>query len=226
MRLTIPNQVTLGRLALTVVFFVLLSLYRVPSSPDWLLKASFWVFLVAALGDVLDGLLARLLRQVTSFGRVLDPVVDKVMVCGAFVFFASGHFMDNGRNSTGVAPWMAVVILAREFLVSVIRARVEETGADFAALWTGKLKMFIQSVTVCIVLGQLGWHLQNLEPLRVVSIWLTVIVTVLSILSYIRRARPLLAQSSPTGPPAGPPGPPPAGAGAVRAPEPGGEART
>lgn len=205
MRINIPNQVTLGRLILTLVFFVLLSLFHAGRNQDWLLLVCFWVFLVAALSDILDGLLARWLKQETTFGRVLDPIVDKVMVCGAFVLFAGPSFVgDEGRNITDVKPWMVVVILIREFLVSGIRAHAEASGREFAATWAGKLKMFIQSATVCVILGQLGWErLQALAPLRTACVWLTVVVTALSIVTYARRARAFLLASEERGAPPG-----------------------
>ncbi|RMF81884.1 MAG: hypothetical protein D6744_06650, partial [Planctomycetota bacterium] len=109
--MSIPNQITLGRLVLAIGFFVLLSFFSAGriAETHWVLSAAFWVFLVAALGDVLDGWLARRLNQVTTFGRVVDPVVDKVMICGAFIFFCSSNFVDPAtqRNISGVAPWMA-----------------------------------------------------------------------------------------------------------------------
>jgi CDP-diacylglycerol--glycerol-3-phosphate 3-phosphatidyltransferase len=193
MRINIPNQITLARLVLAVVFFVLLSWFQADDIAHlrWLLHVSFWVCLVAALTDIIDGVLARMMRSVTSFGRILDPVVDKVMVCGAFVLFASHHFWDHNlhANITDVRPWMAVVIITRELLVSAVRSHAEGAGQAFGALWVGKVKMFIQSVTVCFILAQLAWQLDALAPLRLGLVWLTVIVTALSAISYVHRAR-------------------------------------
>ncbi len=193
MRINIPNQITLGRLALSVVFFALLSFVDFAKGADQstLLAAAFWVFLVAALTDVLDGWLARAWGQVTSFGRVVDPVVDKVIVCGAFIFFASRHFFDPkaGANVTGVAPWMVIVVLLRELLVSAIRSFSESSGDSFAANWVGKVKMFVQSATVCVVLGVLAWFPTSLAWLRETMVWATVIVTAVSIVAYVGRAR-------------------------------------
>jgi phosphatidylglycerophosphate synthase len=127
----------------------------------------------------------------------VDPVVDKVMVCGAFVLFAGANFVDeNGKNITGVAPWMVIVILIRELLVSAIRAHAEASGEDFAASMAGKFKMFVQSLTVCIILGQLGWQVSSFAPVRTACIWLTVIVTALSIITYVRRAHVFLLTSA------------------------------
>jgi CDP-diacylglycerol---glycerol-3-phosphate 3-phosphatidyltransferase len=211
MRMNIPNQITLARLGLAIVFVALLSWFdaRELAQQRWLLVIGFWGFLAAALTDILDGLLARMMKSVTSFGRILDPVVDKVMVCGAFVLFASRHFWDGTQNIADVAPWMVVVILFREFLVSAVRAHAEAHGQEFGASWVGKVKMFIQSATICVILGQLAWNLTALAPLRTGCVWLTVVVTVLSALTYVHRARSFLLTSAALGA-AEPDAPPPA----------------
>jgi len=196
MKMNVPNQITLGRLILALLFFVLLSWFDADNNPRWLLLVCFWVFLAAALGDILDGLLARWLKQVTPFGRIVDPVVDKVMVCGAFVLFAGANFVHEGRNITGVAPWMAIVILVRELLVSAIRAHAEASGTNFAAVWAGKMKMFVQCATVLVILGQLGWQVERAAPVRTACIWLTIVITVVSIAAYVRRAYSFLASTT------------------------------
>jgi CDP-diacylglycerol--glycerol-3-phosphate 3-phosphatidyltransferase len=205
MRINLPNQITLARLGLAIVFFFLLSWFRAEDleSSRWMLKVCFWLFLVAALTDVLDGFLARLMKQVTSFGRIVDPVVDKVMVCGAFIFLASGHFWNGNENIAGVEPWMVIVILVRELLVSAIRSYSEAEGRDFGADWSGKLKMFVQSATICVVLVQLAWYYKpekdELGWVRDGCIWLTVIITALSTLTYARRAHAFLLSSAALG---------------------------
>lgn len=195
MAINIPNQITLGRLALSIVFFGLLTFYSVGAADRaWVLPVSFWVFLIAVLSDIVDGYLARSWNQVTAFGRVVDPVVDKVIVCGAFVFFAGGAFHDpqTGANVTGVAPWMVVLILLRELLVSAVRSFVESSGKSFAANWVGKAKMFVQSATACVILGSLAWFPVSLAWLRIGSVWATVIVTALSVIAYLMRAKDLI----------------------------------
>jgi CDP-diacylglycerol--glycerol-3-phosphate 3-phosphatidyltransferase len=199
MIINVPNQITLIRLLLALVFFLLLSLFDAARPAHWLLQASFWVFVIAAVSDILDGFIARLLKQVTPFGRIVDPVVDKVIICGAFVLLAGPQFSHEGKTITGVYPWMAIVILVREFLVSAIRAHAEQQGEDFSANWVGKLKMFTQSATICIILGQLGWQLDDLDPLRIGAIWLTLLITAASIVAYVRRAHRFLLSSSALG---------------------------
>src|SRR5215470_2185923 len=108
MTINVPNQITLGRLGLSVIFFILLAFVdaRALHGPNTLLIAAFWVFIAAAISDIADGMVARMTGQVTVFGRVVDPVVDKVIVCGAFIFFASAPFTVDGRSVTSVQPWM------------------------------------------------------------------------------------------------------------------------
>ncbi|HPC22548.1 MAG: CDP-alcohol phosphatidyltransferase family protein [Phycisphaerae bacterium] len=207
MRINLPNQITLGRLLLAAIFFVLLSLFNASDADNlrWLIVVSFWIFVVAAISDILDGFLARWLKQETPFGRVVDPIVDKVMICGAFVFFASPKFYVPGVDGapgdyiTDVKPWMAVVILSRELAVSGIRAHAEAGGEKFAALWAGKLKMFVQSVTALVILAEIGWNLKGVRPVSTALVWLTVIITVLSIISYLRRAHSFLLSSAALG---------------------------
>ncbi len=202
MRVNIPNQITLGRLLLALVFFGLLSFYS-PGNEGrhWLLPVCFWIFLVAVISDIIDGWLARTWKQVTSFGRICDPVVDKVIVCGAFVFFASGVFYDaeTHKNVSGVQPWMVVLILVRELLVSAIRSFSEAHGESFAANWVGKAKMFVQSTCVCIILGVLAWYEDALAWLRILCVWLTVIVTGLSIIAYVSRAHAFVLSATALG---------------------------
>lgn len=206
MSINLANQITLFRLALAVGFFAVLS----TASADALLRErvllvwAFWLFLVAALADVLDGYVARALSQETTFGRIVDPVVDKVLVCGAFIFFASSQFADPATsvNRSGVAPWMVVLILVRELLVSAIRSHVESTGADFRAVWIGKLKMLVQSTTIGVILGRLAWFpaVTWLETAARALVWLTVVVTFASMLAYLGRAGVFLRASAPRPP--------------------------
>ncbi|MBT6049481.1 MAG: CDP-diacylglycerol--glycerol-3-phosphate 3-phosphatidyltransferase, partial [Candidatus Scalindua sp.] len=130
----IPNRITLSRLFLAIVFFVLLT-YRH-------FNISFVIFLVAAATDWLDGYLARKWELSTDLGRLVDPFVDKVIICGTFIIFV------NVADDI-IAPWMVITIVAREFLVSSIRGFSESKGIKFASNIWGKTKMFIQSWTIC-----------------------------------------------------------------------------
>ena len=114
--MTLANKITLGRFAITIVYFVLLGICG--READWrLLYAAFFLFLLAVVGDGLDGYYARKYHQETTFGRIADPFVDKIMICGSFVFFLSIRPL--AEILTG---WMVMIIIAREFLVSAIRS--------------------------------------------------------------------------------------------------------
>ena len=195
----IPNLITLARLALTVVFFVLLNVHD-ENTFIWHMKLAFAVFIIAVLTDIVDGYLARKWKVESAFGRIVDPFVDKILICGAFIFFSSDDFINvailKDVNATGVHPWMAVVIIAREFLITSIRGLAESKGVDFRSDWAGKIKMFVQSVAVAAVILDLALYGQVLwvHILRNYVIWTTVIVTVLSATTYLYRARKILTQ--------------------------------
>ncbi len=202
MRINLPNQITIGRLVLTVIFFVLLGRYDQAAPRAALLDVCFVIFLVAALTDWLDGYLARKQNQVTSLGRILDPFVDKVLICGVFVFFCSATFVDaDNTNVTGVAPWMVVLILGRELLVTGLRGFTESRGQAYGALAFGKLKMVLQSVTAGAILvlvahpdGVLGQP--AVLTVKTWLIWATVVVTALSMIQYLVRSKDILTEAA------------------------------
>jgi len=201
MRINLPNQITIGRLILAVVFFVLLSRYDQRSPSASLLDVCFAIFVVAAVTDALDGYLARRQNQVTNLGRILDPLVDKVLVCGAFAFFASDIFVNAvGENVTGVAPWMVVLIFGREFLVTGLRGFSESRGQSYEAALSGKLKMVSQSVTAGVVLVVVAhalpasWGATAVWTMKAL-VWLTVVVTALSMLQYLIRSKDVLTDA-------------------------------
>jgi CDP-diacylglycerol--glycerol-3-phosphate 3-phosphatidyltransferase len=203
----VPNLITILRLVLTVVFFFILNINHEANFQRQMV-VGFVVFLVATLTDILDGYLARKWKAESAFGRIVDPFVDKILICGAFIFFSSNHFIDVAVRSkfpefaqalmrpaatpslTGVVPWMVVVLVAREFLITSIRGLAEAQGVAFRADWAGKIKMFTQSVAAEAVMvdlacmGRVPW----VHWTRDIAIWVTVVVTVLSATTYIMRA--------------------------------------
>lgn len=204
----VPNLLTSGRLLLAGVFFGLLGRYQygTPDSPG-LLNVAFIIYLIALVTDFLDGYLARLWKVEGAFGRVVDPFVDKVLVIGSFIFFAGKNFIIPGLppepqgkyivyTITGVVPWMVVVILARELLVTSFRGLGEGSGQNFGAAFSGKVKMVVQSITILVILVYVNYFAPHIgrgsEPgfkvFRDVCVWATVVITVLSGLAYVRRA--------------------------------------
>ena len=200
--LNLPNRITLARLVLAIIFVALLSQYAQRSPETWKLDAAWVLFVIAAATDFLDGYIARKYGLITPLGRVLDPLVDKVLVCGAFVLFVGSGFVDeSGHNVTGVHAWMAVVIVVRELLVTGLRGFNESMGKRFGASIHGKLKMWMQSIAVPVILfiiareqagafaGIGGWIKSTLA-------WATVVVTALSMIQYLIRSRYILQESA------------------------------
>ena len=175
----IPNQITFSRLFLAIVFFVFLT-YRY-------FNVAFIIFLVAATTDWLDGYLARKWELSTDLGRLVDPFVDKVIICGTFIIFV--HLANEI-----IAPWMVITIVAREFLVSSIRGFSESKGVKFASNIWGKTKMFIQSWTICAILLYYA-HFENIswaEYMVTAFLWITIVVTIGSGITYIYSAKKTL----------------------------------
>lgn len=179
--LNLPNIITLSRLALSVVLF-----WMIDKGTMWV--ASSIVFLVAAATDALDGFIARRYGMVTKLGRVLDPFVDKVIVCGAFIFLLT-------KPNSGVTSWMAITVIGREMFVTSLRSFLEQEGKDFSASWSGKIKMVLQCAAVMGSLLSLSPEFgERLVTARDVTLWLAVAVTLYSGYVYIIRAISLFRQ--------------------------------
>jgi CDP-diacylglycerol--glycerol-3-phosphate 3-phosphatidyltransferase len=176
----VPNVLTAARFLLAVVVFVLIPLGHY--------AAATIVFVLAAGTDWIDGWWARKYGQVTKLGRIFDPFVDKIIICGTFTFLAA-------EAGSGILPWMAVVVMGREMLVTAIRGVIEQQGGDFSANFSGKLKMVFQCVAVVAslvalrYLQQVGSRTAELPPwlfwTLTIFVWLAVLSTVQSGLVYI-----------------------------------------
>jgi CDP-diacylglycerol--glycerol-3-phosphate 3-phosphatidyltransferase len=202
MNLNLPNKITLARLFLSFVFFVLIIQYSQRAPQPWMLDVAVVIFIIAAITDILDGYLARKRGLVTPLGRVLDPFVDKVLVCGAFILFAGSSFVNaEGDNVTEVQGWMVVVIVGRELLVTGLRGFSESIGKAFPASLHGKLKMWVQSIAAPLILLLVAHEQDWFSPavagnIKLGLVWLTVAVTALSTGQYLVRAKDILEQSA------------------------------
>jgi len=182
--LNVPNQISLIRLLLSFVLFAL-----IPLQMYW---GALTLFVLAAGTDWIDGWYARKFSQVTQLGRILDPFCDKILICGAYILVAiemHGQFPWYAQ----IAGWMAVVVVGRELLVTVLRSMIEGSGGDFSAKMAGKLKMVFQCVAVGACLVALAMRQADSEtPLPswihftvIVSVWLSVLSTVHSGYLYV-----------------------------------------
>ena len=129
----LPNQLTAARLVLGLVLFGLIAL-------GWWI-ACIVVFAVAATTDWLDGYLARKQGLTSTLGRNLDPLVDKVLICGAYIFLLP---LGSAEGERWLLPWMVTVVVARELIITSLRSFIENRGGAFGADWLGKLKMGLQ----------------------------------------------------------------------------------
>jgi CDP-diacylglycerol---glycerol-3-phosphate 3-phosphatidyltransferase len=152
----VPNILTFGRLVLTILFLGML-LY-IPHANDkiFTFDAAFTAFLIAGLTDIFDGPVARKLNVASKLGRMLDPLADKVLVCGAFVCFAlirePSLFAISETYMNFIRWGIAVVLIGREGYVTILRHAAEAKGIDFRAVASGKIKMFLQSFAIGAVL--------------------------------------------------------------------------
>jgi CDP-diacylglycerol--glycerol-3-phosphate 3-phosphatidyltransferase len=182
----VPNQLTTARLVLSIVLFVLIA--------RRMYEASLVVFLIAAGTDWMDGYWARKYGQVTVLGRILDPFVDKIIICGSFIYLATLE-----SAGSGVQAWMAVVVVGRELLVTALRSFLEGEGADFSAQMSGKLKMVFQCAAVALSLHHLALNDRSpawLEMSLPVVVWIAILLTIYSGFSYILAAIRLLSANA------------------------------
>ena len=150
----VPNILTFGRLVLTIVFLGMILYAPAPDAENraFFLDVAFVIFVIAGLTDVVDGPVARRLNVTSKFGRMVDPLADKVLVCGAFVCFAiigEPKLFNLGPGALAVIHWsVAGILIAREAYVTALRHIAEAHGVNFAATASGKIKMFLQSFAI------------------------------------------------------------------------------
>ena len=174
-----PNKLTVLRVIM-VPFFVFFMLSGCGGD------ASKWIaltlFVVASLTDLLDGYLARRDNLVTDFGKFMDPLADKLLVCSALICFVE----------IGTMPaWMVIIIIAREFIISGFRLIASDNGIVIAANYWGKFKTTFQMVMVCLMIA-------NIEKLQIVTdivMWIALALTVISLLDYIWKNKSVMAEN-------------------------------
>lgn len=177
MKMNIANQLTLLRIIL-IPFFIF-----------FLLDGNMWVaaplFIIASLTDFLDGFLARKYNLVTNFGKLMDPLADKLLVTSALV-----GFVELGRLSS----WVVIIILSREFIVSIFRAIAASEGVVIAASWWGKSKTISQMIMVILLL------INNIPfawvgvPMDRVFVYIATLLTIVSGADYLIKNKSVLSK--------------------------------
>jgi CDP-diacylglycerol--glycerol-3-phosphate 3-phosphatidyltransferase len=176
----VPNSLTAARFVLSVVVFGLIEFQ--------FYLIALMLFGLAALTDALDGYFARLLNQTTALGRQLDPLVDKVIVCGAYIFLLT-------VQASNLKAWMVATIIIRELLIQGLRSHLEGQGQAFGAKMAGKVKTVLQCFSISAILLCLSIHpapALSLAWARDILTWLAVIMTLYSGLGYFVAATSLM----------------------------------
>ena len=176
MKMNVPNTLTIIRVLL-IPFFVAFMLCNITAYDNYIALA---IFIVASLTDTLDGYLARKYNQVTTFGKFMDPLADKLLVCAALICFLADP-------QTNMPAWVVIIIISREFIISGFRLVAAEKGVTIAASYWGKVKTFVQmAMSIFLV-----FHFQA-EVFRIIEsilIYASVILTIISLVDYIYKNR-------------------------------------
>ncbi|MFH0827733.1 MAG: CDP-diacylglycerol--glycerol-3-phosphate 3-phosphatidyltransferase [Candidatus Omnitrophota bacterium] len=189
--MNIANKITISRIILTFVFMIFLSL-----SGLWPKIISLLVFTAAALSDFLDGMIAKKNNMITDFGKLMDPIADKVLVLAAFIAFVQMQIIDS---------WMVLIIISREILVTSLRLFALNKGKVLSAGRSGKHKTFSQMVLIFLILGFIlfkeirkafytwnpSWETSFLLGIDVIM-WVVVVLTLYSGISYLWNNRKVI----------------------------------
>lgn len=191
-----PNRITAIRFIGALVLFTLLALIEAQAlaQSQALIQGAFWLFVTLAATDALDGYLARRDKHVTAFGRIADPFTDKVLVVGTMIFLTT---MDPFGD--WLPPWIVVLVLAREFLVTGLRGYVESVGGEFPADTFGKIKMIIQCFAVggILFMEAFPWPATWYgfwDPVVHLLVWGTLFATLGSGVTYVMRTARILRE--------------------------------
>lgn len=177
--MNLPNKLTIFRVIM-IPFFVFFML------TDYAGTASKWIalaiFIAASLTDLLDGKIARKYNLVTNFGKFMDPLADKLLVCAALICL-----VDMGK----LASWMVIIIISREFIISGFRLIASDNGVVIAASYWGKFKTTFQMVMICLMIADI----EAISLLTVIVTWAALILTVVSLIDYLVKNKDVMKET-------------------------------
>ena len=177
--MNLPNKLTVLRV-LMVPFFVLFMLTDIGGAANkWI---ALVIFCVASLTDMLDGKIARARNLVTNFGKFMDPLADKLLVCSAMICM-----IKTGQ----LAAWIVIIIIAREFIISGFRLVAADAGIVIAASWWGKIKTVAQMAMIIVLLADFGGVF---DMIGTALIWVSLILTIVSLVDYVKKNIQVLTQ--------------------------------
>ena len=166
--MNLPNKLTMFRVVL-IPFFVVFMMVDITQVDKWITLA---IFIVASLTDLLDGKIARKYNLVTNFGKFMDPLADKLLVCSALVCLVA---------LCRIPAWIVIVIIAREFIISGFRLVAADNGVVIAASYWGKFKTTFQIIMICLMIADI----QALAFVTDIMMWVALILTVVSLADYL-----------------------------------------
>ena len=166
--MNLPNKLTLFRVIL-IPFFVLFMLVDITAYDKWVALA---IFIVASLTDLLDGKIARKYNLVTNFGKFMDPLADKLLVCSALICLVA---------LAKIPAWIVIIIIAREFIISGFRLIAADNGVVIAASYWGKFKTTFQMVMICLMIADI----EAISLITTIVMWIALILTVVSLVDYL-----------------------------------------
>lgn len=177
--MNLPNKLTVLRV-LMVPFFVLFMLTDIGGAANkWI---ALIIFCVASLTDMLDGKIARARNLVTNFGKFMDPLADKLLVCSAMICMIT----------TGqLQAWVVIIIIAREFIISGFRLVAADAGIVIAASYWGKFKTVAQMAMIIVLIADFGGVF---DMIGTALIWVSLILTVVSLVDYVKKNIQVLTQ--------------------------------
>lgn len=178
--MNLPNKLTIFRVIL-IPFFVFFML--APYFPDNGKYIAVAIFIIASLTDMLDGKIARKYNLVTNFGKFMDPLADKLLVCSAMIcLVATGQ----------LASWIVIIIISREFIISGFRLIAADNGIVIAASYWGKFKTVFQMLMIIVLI--LDVQNAGFQVLDVILTYVALILTVVSLIDYIVKNKQVLKE--------------------------------
>ncbi len=175
--MNLPNKLTMLRVFM-IPFFIVFLLIPVTPYDKWIALA---IFILASLTDLLDGKIARKYHLVTNFGKFMDPLADKLLVCAALICLI---------ELNKIPAWMVIIIIAREFIISGFRLVASDNGVVIAASYWGKFKTTFQMVAVCLLIADV----EALSLVTQIVLWIAVILTVVSLVDYLVKNKDVMKE--------------------------------
>ena len=169
--MNLPNKLTVVRMILIVPFvFIMLTDVCGPMS-KWIALA---IFIIASLTDLLDGKIARKYNLVTNFGKFMDPLADKRLVCAAMICL-----VEMGK----IPSWIVIIIISREFIISGFRLIASDNGIVIAASYWGKFKTVFQMAMVILMIADIA----ALNVVTQIIMWIALALTIISLVDYLKK---------------------------------------